>query len=150
MRTFASTEKPPTCSHWAITCASCADSSPRRRAAHRYGVVQERDWNALGDEEFRALVRADFEDQESFGIARFQDHGVLMMGPVLQRFGTEEQRRRYLPDILSCRNIRSPGVGRQARLPAARARPFDRSRQQRRVRVHYRGNIIRCHSANRN
>ena len=26
-----------------------------------YGVVQERDWNALADEEFRALVRADFE-----------------------------------------------------------------------------------------
>ena len=33
MRTFASTEKPPPCSHLAITCASCADSSaPQGRA----------------------------------------------------------------------------------------------------------------------
>ena len=32
MRTSASTEKPPPCSHSAITCACCADSSPRRRA----------------------------------------------------------------------------------------------------------------------
>ena len=27
----------------------------------RYGVPQERDWNAMSDEDFRALVRADFE-----------------------------------------------------------------------------------------
>jgi alkylation response protein AidB-like acyl-CoA dehydrogenase len=125
-----------------------------------YGVEQERDWNALSNEEFRAIVRDDFEahyphhlrfppgrlrwsenrdwylrmaqkgwiapawpaeyggmgleptkllifleEQERCGIMRFQDHGILMVGPVLMRFGTEAQRRRYLPEILSCKEI---------------------------------------------
>ncbi len=42
------------------------------------------------------------EEQERWGIARYQDHGVLMVGPILMRFGTAEQRARYLPPILSC------------------------------------------------
>ena len=125
-----------------------------------YGVEQEQDWNALTDEAFRALVRAEveahhppelryaprrlrwhenkswylrmaskgwiapgwpreyggmglspkkllifLEEQERWGIARFQDHGILMVGPILMRFGTEAQRRRYLPPILACEEI---------------------------------------------
>lgn len=125
-----------------------------------YGVEQEQDWNALSDEAFRALVRAEveahhpaelrypprrlrwdenkswylrmaakgwiapgwpreyggmglapakllifLEEQERWGIARFQDHGILMVGPILMRFGTEAQRRRYLPPILACEEI---------------------------------------------
>jgi alkylation response protein AidB-like acyl-CoA dehydrogenase len=126
----------------------------------KYGVEQEQDWNALTDEAFRALVRAEIEahhppelryaprrlrwhenkswylrmaakgwiapgwprayggmglsptkllifleEQERWGIARFQDHGILMVGPILMRFGTEAQRRRYLPPILACEEI---------------------------------------------
>ncbi len=125
-----------------------------------YGVQQERDWNGLRDEEFRRIVRAEFEahhpaalrfpprrlrwsengawylrmarkgwiapnwpaefggmglaptkllifleEQERWGIMRFQDHGILMVGPVLMKFGTEAQRRTYLPKILSCEHI---------------------------------------------
>jgi len=125
-----------------------------------YGVKQERDWNALADEEFRAIVREDFEthypksqrfpprrlrwsenkdwylrmaekgwiaynwpleyggmglapkkllifleEQERCGIVRFQDHGIIMVGPILIRFGTEAQRRTYLPPILSCEHL---------------------------------------------
>ena len=125
-----------------------------------YGVQQEQDWNALSDEAFRAIVRAEveahhpaelrypprrlrwaenkswylrmaakgwiapgwprayggmglaptkllifLEEQERWGIARFQDHGILMVGPILMRFGTEAQRRRYLPPILACEEI---------------------------------------------
>jgi len=126
----------------------------------KFGVRQERDWNALDDESFRGIVRAEFEahhprhlrfpprrlrwsengdwyrrmaakgwlapnwpaeyggmglapakglifleEQERCGIARFQDHGVLMVGPVLFRYGTPEQRARVLPGILSCDDI---------------------------------------------
>ena len=125
-----------------------------------YGAQQEQDWNALTDEAFRAVVRAEFEahypaelrypprrlrwqenkswflrmaakgwiapgwprefggmglspgkllifleEQERWGIVRFQDHGILMIGPVLMRFGTEAQCRRYLPPILACEEI---------------------------------------------
>jgi alkylation response protein AidB-like acyl-CoA dehydrogenase len=147
-----------------------------------YGVAQERDWNALPDNAFRQLVRAEFEahypaalrfppgrlrwsrlsgwylrmagkgwiapnwpaeyggmglspakllifieEQERWGIARFQDHGVLMVGPVLQRFGSEEQRRRFLPHILSCRHIwcqgySEPGAGSDLAGLSTRAR----------------------------
>jgi alkylation response protein AidB-like acyl-CoA dehydrogenase len=123
-------------------------------------VPQEQDWNALSDEAFRAIVRAEaeahhpaelrypprrlrwaenkswylrmaakgwiapawpreyggmglspskmlifLEEMERWGIARFQDHGILMVGPILLRFGTEAQRRRYLPPILACEEI---------------------------------------------
>jgi len=126
----------------------------------QYGVAQERDWNTLDDDEFRKIVRTEFqenypaelrfpanrlsfevlgpwyrrmsqkgwiapswpvqyggmgleprkvlifqEEVERWGIARFQDHGILMVGPVLIKWGTEEQRRRYLPAILSCEHI---------------------------------------------
>ena len=119
--------------------------------SHPYGVPQARDWNALSDDAFRALIRDDFEahypvaqrfaprrlrwsenhdwylrmsakgwiapawpvafggmglapsklliffeEQERCGIARFQDHGVQMVGPVLMKFGTEAQRERFL------------------------------------------------------
>ena len=46
-----------------------------------------------------------FEEQERCGMMRFQDHGVLMVGPVLMKYGTEAQKRQYLPGILSCEAI---------------------------------------------
>ncbi len=136
-----------------------------------YGVAQERDWNALSDDAFRAVVSDDFrknypdqlrfppcrlrwaelkdwykrmsakgwiapnwpaefggmglspakalifhEEVERAGIARFQDHGVLMVGPVLIKWGSNAQRRRFLPKILACEHIwcqgySEPGAG---------------------------------------
>jgi alkylation response protein AidB-like acyl-CoA dehydrogenase len=122
-----------------------------------YGVLQEQDWNSLSDDEFRRVVRDEFEshypdeirypprrlywreqaswfermarkgwiatnwparyggmgldpsklliffdEQERWGIARFQDQGIRMIGPALFEHGTEEQRQRFLPGILSC------------------------------------------------
>lgn len=46
-----------------------------------------------------------YEEQERWGIARFQDHGIQMVGPVLIRFGTQAQRDRWLPPILACDHI---------------------------------------------
>ncbi|HQR03344.1 MAG: acyl-CoA dehydrogenase family protein [Proteobacteria bacterium] len=41
------------------------------------------------------------EEQERFGVCRAPDMGILMLGPILIRYGTPEQRARYLPKILS-------------------------------------------------
>jgi len=147
------------------------ESRPVDGEAICYGVPQEREWNALGDDEFRQIVRADFEahypaslryspnrlrwsrlrdwylrmaakgwiapawpleyggmglspgkllifleEQERWGIARYQDHGVLMIGPLLLCYGSEDQRRRFLPPILRCEHIwcqgySEPGAG---------------------------------------
>lgn len=41
-------------------------------------------------------------EQERWGIARFQDQGIRMIGPMLFTHGTERQRELFLPGILSC------------------------------------------------
>jgi len=56
------------------------------------------------------------EEYERHGVARLPDHGVVMLGPLLIRFGTEEQRKRFLPKILSgehvwCQGYSEPGAG---------------------------------------
>ncbi len=56
------------------------------------------------------------EEYERHGVARLPDHGVIMLGPLLIRFGTEEQRARFLPKILAgehiwCQGYSEPGAG---------------------------------------
>ncbi|MBE0615268.1 MAG: acyl-CoA dehydrogenase family protein [Burkholderiales bacterium] len=62
-----------------------------------------REYGGMGLSASKLLIF--LEEMERWGIARFQDHGILMVGPILMRFGTEAQRRRYLPPILACEEI---------------------------------------------
>lgn len=41
------------------------------------------------------------EEAERHGVARAPDQGLVMLGPILIRHGTEEQRARFMPGILS-------------------------------------------------
>jgi alkylation response protein AidB-like acyl-CoA dehydrogenase len=49
------------------------------------------------------------EEQERWGIARAPDQGIVMFGPLLMKWGTEEQKQKYLPPILAGEHIWSQG-----------------------------------------
>jgi alkylation response protein AidB-like acyl-CoA dehydrogenase len=59
-----------------------------------------REWGGMGLTPAKLLIF--LEEQERVGIARYQDHGVRMIGPAVIRFGTPAQQDRILPPILSC------------------------------------------------
>jgi alkylation response protein AidB-like acyl-CoA dehydrogenase len=46
-----------------------------------------------------------YEEHERWGVSRFLDQGILMVGPVLIRFGTPEQQAHWLPKIISCEHL---------------------------------------------
>lgn len=56
------------------------------------------------------------EEQERHGCCRLNEMGVVMVGPLLIRFGTDEQRQFFLPKILNgeirwCQGYSEPGAG---------------------------------------
>ena len=56
------------------------------------------------------------EEFEHYGVARVPDQGLLMIGPILIRFGTPEQKAFHLPRILSgehiwCQGYSEPNAG---------------------------------------
>ncbi|MCR6672614.1 acyl-CoA dehydrogenase [Devosia ginsengisoli] len=56
------------------------------------------------------------EERERVGVARNPDQGVVMFGPMLMRYGTDEQKRRFLPKIVTnehiwCQGYSEPNAG---------------------------------------
>jgi alkylation response protein AidB-like acyl-CoA dehydrogenase len=63
-----------------------------------------------------AKVLAFQEEFDKAGVPRAPDMGVVMLGPLLMRFGTEEQRQRFLPPIARaemvwCQGYSEPNAG---------------------------------------
>lgn len=97
----------------------------RRHMPYRQTWAQTRDWymtlSRLGwlapawPKEYGGMglppdkLIAYIEESEAWGIARPPDQGINMVGPILMRFGTEEQRARYLPKILSGEHVWTQG-----------------------------------------
>ena len=57
-----------------------------------------------------------YEEQQRWGVTRGRDMGVLMVGPLIIKFGTDAQKEYWLPRILSCETIwcqgySEPGAG---------------------------------------
>ena len=56
------------------------------------------------------------EEYERYGVARTNDHGIVMLGPLVIKYGTEAQKQRFLPKILTgehiwCQGYSEPGAG---------------------------------------
>lgn len=56
------------------------------------------------------------EEYERHGVARTNDHGVVMLGPLVIRYGTDAQKQRFLPKILTgehvwCQGYSEPNAG---------------------------------------
>lgn len=73
-----------------------------------------RSWGGLGLTPSKLI--AVYEEKERFGVARSTDQGCDLLGPLLIRFGNEEQQRKYLPKILSgehmwCQGYSEPNAG---------------------------------------
>ena len=56
------------------------------------------------------------DEFETFGAARTPDHGIILLGPLLINFGSDEQKLQFLPRILSgddiwCQGYSEPGAG---------------------------------------
>ena len=49
------------------------------------------------------------EELERHGCTRFNDHGVLMLGPLLMTYGTHDQQQFFLPKILTGEHIWAQG-----------------------------------------
>jgi alkylation response protein AidB-like acyl-CoA dehydrogenase len=86
-------------------------------------ILHARGWAAPGWPQehggtgWTATQRTIFDDEcYSGGAPRQMPFGLAMLGPVLMRFGNEEQKARYLPSILTadeswCQGYSEPGAG---------------------------------------
>lgn len=73
-----------------------------------------REYGGMGLSPAKLLIF--IEEQERWGVARSPDMGILMVGPVLIKHGTEEQRQRFLSPILAgeeiwCQGYSEPNAG---------------------------------------
>ena len=62
-----------------------------------------RAWGGMGLTPGKQFVFMD--EFERWGVGRPPDQGVRQLGPVLFKYGSEEQKREFLPKILSCEHI---------------------------------------------
>lgn len=73
-----------------------------------------REHGGMGLSAAKQLIYVD--EFESFGAARTPDHGIMLLGPLLIRYGTEAQKSHFLPKILSgehiwCQGYSEPNAG---------------------------------------
>ena len=72
------------------------------------------EYGGMGLEAAKLLIY--YEEQQRYGVNRGRDMGIQMVGPLIIKFGTQEQKDYWLPRILSCENIwcqgySEPGAG---------------------------------------
>lgn len=60
-------------------------------------------WGGMGLSPAKQIIY--IEERERVGVMREPDMGIVMFGPMLMRWGTEEQKQKYLPKIVAYENV---------------------------------------------
>jgi hypothetical protein len=73
-----------------------------------------REYGGMGLSSYQQVIFS--EELDRAGVVVIPNFGITMLGPLLLRFGTAEQKARYLPKILSgehlwCQGYSEPGAG---------------------------------------
>ena len=76
--------------------------------------VWPQDWGGMGLNPAKHIIYV--EEWARLGCPRIPDHGIGLVGPLLLRFGTDEQKAHFLPKILTgehvwCQGYSEPGSG---------------------------------------
>lgn len=66
-----------------------------------------REYGGMGLDPGKMIVL--LEEQERYGVSRLPDHGIVQVGPIIMKYGTEEQKNFYLPKILTGEHIWAQG-----------------------------------------
>ncbi|MGE3848817.1 MAG: acyl-CoA dehydrogenase [Gammaproteobacteria bacterium] len=101
---------PPARLRW----AECRDWYARLHARGWAAPGWPRQWGGMGLNADKLLIFT--EERERHGVARTPDQGIIMIGPVLMRYGSEAQQAFYLPRALSgehiwCQGYSEPNAG---------------------------------------
>ena len=101
---------PPKRLHW----EDCGPWYTIQSAAGWLAPAWPREHGGMGLDAGKQLIFV--EEFEKFGAARTPDHGILLLGPLLITYGSEAQKRRFLPRILAgddiwCQGYSEPNSG---------------------------------------
>ncbi len=71
-------------------------------------------WGGMGLSPAKQIIY--IEERERVGVMRDPDMGIVMFGPMLMRWGTEQQKQKYLPRIVAnediwCQGYSEPNAG---------------------------------------
>ena len=62
-----------------------------------------REYGGMGMSVSKQIAYA--EEIDALGVPRAPDMGIVMLGPLLIRYGSDEQKKKYLPRILACEDV---------------------------------------------
>ena len=91
-----------------------------------------REYGGMGLDAGKMMIL--LEEQERYGVARVPDHGIVQVGPIIMKYGSDEQKKYYLPKILVRRAYLGAGIFRAQR--RLRSREPRHLRDARRHRLH--------------
>jgi len=66
-----------------------------------------REYGGMGLDTGKMLIL--LEESERYGVSRVPDHGIVQVGPIIMKYGSAEQKKYYLPKILSGEHIWGQG-----------------------------------------